>query len=212
MGPTISPSGSVFVSTGNGSETANFMYSNSVLQLSPQLRVQSFFAPSDWAQLDAGDVGLGSVGVAVLPTLGVAVAIGKEGVAYVLSLARLGGIGGQVASARVCSGAWGGTAWTGTTVFLPCADGLVAARVGARSLSVLWRAPGVHTASAIVAAGAVWAIDVSKATLFALDPARGSVLFRLVLGASEHFSTGAATEGYVVVPAGSKVVAVATAP
>jgi outer membrane protein assembly factor BamB len=212
MGPTISPSGSVYVSTGNGSFSGVFDYSNSVLELSPSLRVQSFFAPANWPELDAGDVDLGSVGVAVLPSLGVAVSIGKGGVAYVLNLARLGGVGGQVASLRVCSAAWGGSAWTGTTVFLPCADGLVAAKVGARSLSVLWKAAQVRIASPIVAAGAVWAIDVDTATLFALDPERGSVLYRLGLGAAEHFSTGAATEGYVVVPAGSKVVAVATAP
>jgi outer membrane protein assembly factor BamB len=212
MGPTISPSGSVYVSTGNGSPAAGFDYSNSVLELSSSLHVRQFFAPSNWQELDAGDVDLGSVGVAVMPALGVAVSIGKEGVAYVLSLSRLGGIGGQVAASHVCSGAWGGTAWTGTTAFLPCSDGLVAARVGARSVSALWKASQVHTASAIVAAGAVWAIDANTATLYALDPARGSVLYRLGLGGAEHFSTGAATEGYVVVPAGAKVVAIATAP
>ena len=212
MGPTISDSGSVFVSTGNGSDSSVFDYSNSVLQLSPQLRVQSFFAPSNWRALDAGDVDLGSVGVAVLPSLGVLVSVGKEGVAYVLSASRLGGVGGQLAARRVCAGAWGGTAWMGSMVFLPCSDGLVALSVTSSSMSVAWKASQVHLGSAIVAAGAVWVIDVDTSTLYALSPASGAVLFRLGLGASQHFSTGAATEGYVVEPAGRKVVAIATAP
>jgi streptogramin lyase len=63
-----------------------------------------------------------------------------------------------------------------------------------------------------VAAGAVWAIDLSSATLFALDPSSGSVRYQLGLGVAQHFSTPAATEGYVVTPAGSAIVAVATAP
>jgi hypothetical protein len=66
--------------------------------------------------------------------------------------------------------------------------------------------------SPIVATGAVWAIDLSSATLFALDPSSGSVRYQLALGAAEHFSTPAATDGYVVAPAGSVVVAVSTGP
>jgi len=183
-----------------------------VLQLSPQLRVQSFFAPSNWRALDAGDVDLGSVGVAVLPSLGVLVSIGKEVVAYLLSASRLGGVGGQLAARRVCAGAWGGTAWVGSMVFLPCSDGLVALSVTSSSMSVAWKVSQVHLGSAIVAAGAVWVIDVDTSTLYALNPATGATLYRLGLGASQHFSTGAATEGYVVEPAGRKVVAIATAP
>jgi outer membrane protein assembly factor BamB len=212
MGATVSPSGSVYVVTGNGSSTASFEYSNTVIELSADLRVLGYFAPSNWRALDDSDTDLGSVGVALLPDLGVLVSIGKEGVAYLLKDGRLGGVGGQVVARRVCAGAWGGSAWVGTTVFLPCADGLVAVSVSGTSLSVAWRASGVHIASPIVAAGAVWAIDASSATLFALDPASGSVRYQLALGSAQHFSTPAATEGYVVAPAGSAVVAVSTAP
>jgi hypothetical protein len=212
MGATVSASGSVYVVTGNGSSTSSFDYSNTVLQLSPDLKLQDYFAPSNWRALDDSDTDLGSVGVALLPDLGVLVSIGKEGVAYLLKDGHLGGVGGQVAARQVCSGAWGGSAWSGTTVFLPCEDALVAVSVSGSSLSVAWRAGGVRMGSPIVAAGAVWAIDLSSATLFALDPSSGSVRYQLGLGAAQHFSTPAATDGYVVTPAGSAIVAVATAP
>jgi outer membrane protein assembly factor BamB len=210
MGVTAGPSGTVFASTGNGSESSSFDYSNSVVQLSPDLKVQGFFAPSNWAALDATDTDLGSVGVAVLPDLGRLMAIGKEGVAYLIDASRLGGIGGQIGAARVCSGAWGGTAWAGSTVFLPCSDALVALNVSVGGYALAWRDTQVHLASPIVAAGAVWAIDVDTATLFALNPTSGAELFRLGLGGGEHFNTLAATEGFVVAPAGDRVVAVAT--
>ena len=211
MGATIADTGTVYVTTGNGSETSSFAYSNSVVQLSPDLKVQAFFAPSNWASLDATDTDLGSVGVTLLSGIGRIISIGKQGVVYLLDAARPGGIGGQIAARRVCSGAWGGTAWLGSTVFLPCADALVAISVTPSSFSVAWRFGQARLASAIVAGGAVWAVDINTTTLFALDPASGAVLYQLRLNGGEHFNTPAATEGYVVVPAGNKIVAVATA-
>jgi len=211
MGATISDSGTVYVTTGNGSETSSFAYSNSVVQLSPDLKVQAFFAPSNWASLDATDTDLGSVGVTVMPDIGRLISIGKEGVVYLLDASRPGGIGGQIAARRVCNGAWGGTALLGSTVFLPCSDALVAVSVTPGSLSVLWRSGQARLASPIVAGGAVWAIDVTTTTLFALSPSSGAVLYQLRLNGGQHFNTPAATEGYVVVPAGNKIVAVATA-
>ncbi len=210
MGVTVADSGTVYVTTGNGSETSSFAYSNSVVQLSPDLKFQAFFAPRNWSALDAGDVDLGSVGVTVLPDTGRLLAIGKEGVAYLLDAARPGGIGGQVASSRVCAGAWGGTAWLGSMVLLPCVDSLVALNVLATGFTVAWRAGQARMASPIIAAGAVWAIDVRTSNLYALNPSTGAELYHVGLGGSEHFSTPAATEGYVVAPAGSNVVAVKT--
>jgi hypothetical protein len=211
MGATVTDSGTVYVTTGNGSETSSFAYSNSVVQLSPDLKVQAFFAPSNWASLDATDTDLGSVGVTVLPDIGRLISIGKEGVVYLLDASRPGGIGGQIAAQRVCNGAWGGTATLGSTVFLPCADALVAVSVTPSSLSVAWRFGQARLASPIVAGGAVWAIDVTTTTLYALSAASGAVLYQLRLNGGQHFNTPAATEGYVVVPAGNKIVAVATA-
>lgn len=211
MGVTIADSGEVYTTTGNGSETSSFAYSNSVLALSPDLKLQAFFAPRNWAALDAGDVDLGSVGVTLLPDAGRLIAIGKEGVAYLLDAARPGAIGGQIGASRVCAGAWGGTAWLGSLVFLPCVDALVALNVSATGYTLAWKAGQARMASPIVAAGAVWAIDVRTSNLYALDPSSGTELYHLPLGGSQHFNTPAATEGYVVAPAGSSVVAIKTA-
>ncbi len=158
-------------------------------------------------ELNRGDTDLGSVGAALLPG-GLVVSIGKEGVAYVLRAGALGGVGGQLASRKVCSGAWGGTAWSGSTVFVPCADGLHALSVGAGSVSVAWSAAAPRLGSPIIAAGAVWAIEPSSGTLFALSFVDGRVLFKTSLGAAMQFSTPAATEGFVIAPAGRNVVAV----
>ena len=210
-GPTISASGSVYVVTGNGSATSSFAYSNSVIELSPDLQVRSFFAPSNWRSLDASDADLGSVGATFVSSIGALVAIGKDGVAYLLSAGHMGGVGGQIASRSVCAGAWGGTAWSGQRVWIPCSDGLVALDVTESSINVAWKAPHPRLGSPIVAAGALWAIEPDSGRLFALDLTSGAVLYDLSLGQARHFSTPAATEGFLVAPAGPDVVAYSTA-
>ena len=210
QGPTIGPDGSVYVVTGNSESRSAFDYGNSVIQLSPDLQsVRSYFAPSNWISLNESDTDLGSVGATILPALGVMVAIGKQGVAYVLKAGALGGIGGHLASRQVCSGAWGGTAWSGSTVYVPCGNGLYALAVSSSSIDMVWRAPRPDLASPIIAAGAVWAID-NSGTVFALDPSSGGVVYSVGLGSAQHFSTPAATEGFVVVPAGKSVAAIST--
>ena len=210
-GVTLGPDGTVYTVSGNGASRSVFDFSNSVIELSPDLQtVRTYFAPSNWISLNATDADLGSVGATILPSLGVVVAIGKEGVAYVLKDGSLGGVGGQIASRAVCSGAWGGTAWSRSTVFVPCADGLYALSVTSGSVQVAWHAPHPELGSPIIAAGAVWAIEPASATLFALDPSSGSVLYSVGLGSVQHFSTPAATEGFVVAPAGNAVVAIST--
>lgn len=206
-GPVVAVTGFVYVVTGNGSSTRTFGYSNSVIELTPDMQVHSFFAPSNWQSLDASDTDLGSVGATLMQRLGVVVAIGKEGVAYLLKADQLGGVGGQIASRAVCAGAWGGTAWLGSMVWVPCSDGLVALSVTPTSISVAWRA-APHTASPIIAAGAVWAIDADAGLLYAMDISSGAVLYKASLGAAaRHFSTPAASEGFIVAPAGTHVVA-----
>jgi outer membrane protein assembly factor BamB len=209
QGVSIGSDGSVYAVTGNSTSGSGFAYSNSVVQLTPDLHtLKSYFAPSNWKSLDASDTDLGSVGATLLPD-GRVVAIGKEGVAYLLSAGGLGGTGGQLAASRVCSGAWGGTAWVQAMVLVPCADGLYALSIGTSSIDVAWHSAHPVLGSPIVAAGAVWAIEPASATLFALSPTNGAIAFSASLGSAEHFSTPAATEGFVVAPAGQAVVALA---
>ena len=201
QGPTIGPDGTVYVVSGNAT-AGGTDFSNSVIALSPDLRtVRWHFTPSNWQALNASDTDLGSVGAAVMSD-GKVVAIGKEGVAYVIS----GGV--LKAGAHVCSGAWGGSAWSGSTVFAPCSDGLYALAIGDTSISVAWRARP-QLASPIVSAGAVWAIEPASGNLYALDPASGGVRYSTSLGRAVHFSTPAATDGFIVAPAGQNVEALA---
>jgi outer membrane protein assembly factor BamB len=211
-GPAIDAAGDVYVVSGNSTSSPSaFDYSNSVIELSPDLQtVKSFFSPANWRALNAGDVDLGSLGATLLAS-GDVVSVGKEGVAYLLKAGRLGGIGGQVASKHVCEGAFGGTSALGSTVFVPCTDGLYALSLASGSIQVSWRSPHPALASPITSAGALWGIEATSATLYALDPAGGKVLYSVGLGAAEHFGTPAATDGFVVAPAGRSVVAVLTA-
>jgi outer membrane protein assembly factor BamB len=196
-GPAIDASGNVYVVTGNGSSRSSFDYSNSVIELSPDLSaVKSYFAPSNWVALNVGDVDLGALGPSLLP--GAVLAVGKDGVAYLMRAGQLGGVGGQISSRAVCGGAYGGTAVFQSVVYVPCTDGLYAVSGGSGGLNVLWHAGRPSMGSPIVSAGAVWAIEPGSGTLFALDPRTGSALYSAGLGAAMHFST----------PAGRKVVAV----
>jgi len=211
QGASIGSDGSVYVVTGNAFGSG-FGYSDSVLQLSPDLRsVRSYFAPANWPALNAGDVDLGSTGVALIPSIDRAFVIGKEGVGYLLRMGALGGVAGQVASRKVCSGAWGGTAWLASMVFVPCSDGLYAVSVSASSMQVAWHVGRPTLAPPVTAAGSLWAIDASTGTLYAFEPATGKSVFSTSIGAANRYSTPAATEGFLVVPAGQKVVAISVA-
>lgn len=142
-GPTVDAAGHLYVVSANGSSFpgAAYDHTNSVLELSSSGKLLDSFAPTDWAQNNEGDVGLGSQGVALVGTKW-ALLGGKSGPVYVLRQGHLGGIGGQVSATDVCL-PYGGAAVDGSVVYLPCTDGLRAVRVdSAGHLHVLWHASG----------------------------------------------------------------------
>ena len=205
-GPAVDAGGRVFVATGNGASTTSFDFGNAVIRLSPSLQRQSYFAPSNAPRLSSGDIDLGSVGPTLLPG-GRAFAIGKEGVAYLLNANNLGGIGHPLASRRLCNAAFGGLAYAGGKVYVPCTSGIVAVRVGARSLSVAWRGPGFRAGPPIVAGGLVWAIDLDGGQLNGLSTGSGRVAFRAGLGSPPQFSTPSESGGRLYVSGGKHVLA-----
>ena len=205
-GPAVDAGGRVFVATGNDASTTSFDFGNAVIRLSPSLRRQSYFAPSNAPRLSSGDIDLGSVGPTLLPG-GRAFAIGKEGVAYLLNANNLGGIGHPLASRRLCNAAFGGLAYAGGKVYVPCTSGIVAVRVGARSLSVAWRGPGFRAGPPIVAGGLVWAIDLDGGQLNGLSTGSGRVAFRAGLGSPPQFSTPSESGGRLYVSGGKHVLA-----
>ncbi|MGH7776101.1 MAG: PQQ-binding-like beta-propeller repeat protein [Candidatus Dormibacterales bacterium] len=203
-GPSLGPAGQLYVTTGNSFTGGPFDFGDSVLQLSQALRLDGWFAAPDWAYRDSADADLGSVGPTLLPG-GLIFQTGKLGTAYLISTAHMGGVGGQIFSGTVCDSAYGGTAYAGGLVYVPCLDGLVAVRVGSASFQVAWRSAPFHAEPPIVAGGLVWTVDRDSAELLGLDPRSGRVSRRFPLGRVVHFVTASESAGVLLVGAGASI-------
>jgi outer membrane protein assembly factor BamB len=200
-GPTVDAAGHLYVVSANGSTFpgAAYDHTNSVLEVSKSGKLVSSFAPSNWAQNNAGDVGLGSQGVALVGTKW-AVLGGKSGPVYVLRQGHLGGIGGQVSVKNICL-SFGGAAVSGNIVYLPCTDGVRAVQVGpAGKLRVLWHAAGSIAGSPVIGGGRVWALDQDGGVLHALSPATGKTLEQVHVGVTSRFATPAIYGNLMLIP------------
>ena len=198
-GPAVDTNGDLWVTTGNSESSGPFDYGNAVVRLSPELKARDYFAPREWARLNSGDTDLGSLGPALVGTNRV-FAAGKSGIAYLLDRGHLGNIGGAITSTQACSAAFGTAAVQGSTVFLPCTDGLVALRTDGDRLVQAWRRSG-EAGPPIVAGGAVWDLD-GGGRLTALDPASGQQRFTAQVGnpASRFVSMSAAAGRLFLAP------------
>jgi outer membrane protein assembly factor BamB len=200
-GATVDAAGQLLVVSANGSSFPGDAYdhTNSVLELSAAGTLLDSFAPSDWAENNEGDVGLGSQGVALVGTQW-AVLGGKSGPVYVLRQGRLGGIGGQVDEQDICR-SFGGAAVVGDVVYLPCTDGVRAVRIdGSGHLHVLWHAADSTTGSPVVGGGRVWSLDPDAGVLHSLDPATGRSLAEVDVGVTSRFATPAIYGSNLLVP------------
>jgi DNA-binding beta-propeller fold protein YncE len=207
-GIAVDAAGSLYVTTGNSDSDGTFDYNDSVIRLSPDLVVQDYWAPTDWLTLSRADTDIGSIGPSLLDG-GLVFQSGKNGRGYLLRSSALGGVGGEVFSAALCSSVFGGTASAAGTLYVPCNDGITALRfANGSSFSVAWKGPRSASGPPIVAGGAVWVADIGAGTLYALDATSGQTRVRLQLGAMQHFTTPAAYGDEVFVAAGGKLVAV----
>ena len=208
-GPTVDARGHLLVVSANGSSFpgAAYDHTNSVLELSSSGKLLDSFAPTDWAQNNQGDVGLGSQGVALVGTRW-AMLGGKSGPVYVLRQGHLGGIGGQISATNVCL-SFGGSAVDGSVVYLPCTDGVRAVRVdSAGALHVLWHASDSIAGSPVVGGGRVWALDQQGGVLHALSPASGNTREQVSVGVTSRFATPALYGDLALVPTLAGVVLV----
>ena len=208
-GPVVGPSGTIYVSTGNGATTARtFDGSDSVTALTPGLTKAAIFAPADWRTLSDDDLDLGSLSPALLPD-GRILQVGKSGTGYLLNSRHLGGIGGELASGSVCA-AFGGAAVSGTVVYVPCYPaGLAAVQTAGTAVKVRWRGPPGAWGSPAVGGGAVFVADWNNGTLYELDPATGNVRHKVSLGgALPHFVSPAMSGSLLLIGTMSGVVAV----
>jgi polyvinyl alcohol dehydrogenase (cytochrome) len=212
--PVLDAGGNIWVTSGNGSVTsANHAYddSDAVLELSPTLALEQYFAPSTWASDNARDLDF-STGVGLLDN-GQAVAASKSRTVFLLNQQSLGGIGGQQAQlADACSTVIdGGLAVAGSIVYLPCLSGPIAVQVSnsPAGLRLLWRS-SVGGGPPIVAGGLVWTIG-SNGVLSGLNPSTGAVTKQATIGApANHFPTPSIAEGHLLAPSSNRVVAFST--
>jgi hypothetical protein len=200
--------GSLYVATGNGMPYDQVADSDSVLRLGPTLAVQSLFTPSNYVALSSNDQDLGSTAPALLPG-GLVFEVGKQGVGYLLNGSLLGGTGGELTSASVCEGGFGGDVVDGSTVVFSCYRSLRAVQVtgGAKPhLTVRWSVTGGNPGPPIIAGGVVWDVDRSG-TLTGYRLSDGHQVYQARDAApTTSFPSLAATGTRLVVPAGSQVV------
>jgi outer membrane protein assembly factor BamB len=199
---------SLYVATGNGMPYDQVADSDSVLRLSPTLAVESLFTPSNYESLSANDQDLGSTAPALLGD-GLVFEVGKEGVGYVLSGTRLGGTGGELTSANVCEGGFGGDAVDGSTVVFSCYRSLRAVQVtgGAKpQLKVRWSATVGNPGPPIIAGGVVWDVN-GEGMLTGYRLSDGHPVYSSKNTApGTSFPSLAASGTRLVVPAGTEVV------
>jgi outer membrane protein assembly factor BamB len=198
-GPAVDSRGRLFVSVGNGAATGGaWDHSDSVLRLSPDLQLEDGFAPTQWPADNAADADLGSMGPVLLPG-GLVFAAGKSGIGYLLNAGHLGGVGGQLGERSLCA-AFGGAAAVGSTLFVPCTDGLRQVSAGpGGSLEPGWQTAGNVNGSPVVGGRTVYSVDASGGVLYALDSDTGSPRASARVGQTSRFATPTLTGGLVLV-------------
>jgi outer membrane protein assembly factor BamB len=143
----------------------------------------------------AGDiyvaVGNGSAAPSVLPN-GLVLQAGKSQTIYLLRQSHLGGIGGQLQERTGACGNdfGGGAAFSGSTAYLPCDNGLMAVRTDAaeQSLAVAWQTSSGAAGAPILVGGLLFV--ESGGDLYALRRTNGSVEATYPVGSTaSHFPT-----------------------
>jgi outer membrane protein assembly factor BamB len=184
-GVDVGPDGTLYAATGNGDSNNSEGRTEAVLALSPSLSEADSWQPSDWLALDKADRDVGSVPPALLSDQGLIFQSGKNGQGYLLRIGGLGGVGGEAFKGGVpagCGGVFGATAYSSPMLYLPCGGKVVALQVSNNppGFSLAWQGPGEQgqptVGAPIVAAGAVWDVDLSGRVL-ALDAATGAQRF-----------------------------------
>jgi len=112
QGGAASDGNSLFVATGNTIGASSWGDGEAVIRLTPGVKhsadTKDFFRPAIWHTLDDQDLDLGGTGAVQFQvpaagggSVGRALALGKNGVAYLLDSDNLGGAGGMLAAVQV---------------------------------------------------------------------------------------------------------------
>jgi outer membrane protein assembly factor BamB len=214
-GSVLEPNGDLLVATGNGPFNGRTDWGDSVLELSPSLQLLHNWTPRNQAQLNSGDVDLGSTEPALLPARGNvrrAVQGGKDGLLRLLDLGALDGTrgpagprtGGELerVDAPGPTEVFSQPAVWHSFVFVTDGAGTSAYRYGADDrLRLVW-SKGTPGTSPVVAGGLLYVFDENDGVLDVRDPASGRLLDALP-AASGHWNSPIVAGGRIILPVGS---------
>jgi PQQ-like domain len=202
-------SGNLLVATGNGRFDGRRYWGDSALMLTPNAsRLLHHWTPRNQAELNAGDVDLGSTAPAVL-TSTLAAQSGKDGIIHLLRLPGLGGTFGRTGGELQTIQAPGGSG-VFTTMAVWLSGGTVRMFVGNSSgvwgyvlnggrLQVAWRRGDTGT-SPVLAGGLLYVYDPNGG-LNVFNPATGAVVGHLPAGGG-HWESPIVTDGRIALPEG----------
>ena len=210
-GAVVDAKGNLFVTTGNAASSTTYDHGNSVIRLTPDLKLADAWAPSDFAARSSADADVGSIGP-VLLNGDLVFQSAKSGDGFLLRAGKLGGIGGEAFRGQVCSAAFGTAAYRDPMVFVPCTDGIAALQLDAApSFSVAWHGPRAAAGPPAIAGDTVWWLSTRSGELVGSAVADGHEVARIRVGdLPSQFTSPSVSGGQVFVPAGRKIVAVAS--
>ncbi|HEY2654932.1 MAG TPA: PQQ-binding-like beta-propeller repeat protein [Solirubrobacteraceae bacterium] len=217
-GTILESNGDILVATANGPFDGRTNWGDSVLELSPTLRLLHNWTPVNQAQLDSGDMDLGSTEPALLPAgrgPKLAVQGGKDGILRVLDLSRLDGTAGPAGSrtggelqqidapgqADVFSqpAVWrrGGQ----TFVFVADSAGTTGYSVRGGRLHPAW-SDGTPGTSPVIAGGLLYVYDMQHGVLNVRNPFTGRVEMALQAGPG-HWQSPIVVGGRIILADGN---------
>jgi hypothetical protein len=224
----------MFVITGNTFNTqGNWMGGEAIIRLQAGPVFSGFWAPPNWLSLDQGDTDLGGVSATLVDVPGatpsqLALALGKDGMAYLLNRNNLGGVSAPVASANLPSAVRGQSAATyhtsqGTYFVFHTENNAVAAyKITATSPPTIvpaWSASQTGLGSAWVTStdgtnnAIVWvAGGGGDGRLHAYNGDTGAVVYagggaNEMMNGTRKWNTGIVARGRIYYPANNKIYA-----
>ncbi|MGH2843561.1 MAG: PQQ-binding-like beta-propeller repeat protein [Solirubrobacteraceae bacterium] len=216
-GSVIEPDGRILVATGNGPFNGHTNWGDSVLELSPNLRLLHNWTPDNQQQLNSDDLDLGSTEPALLPATGsvpLAVQGGKSGILQLLDLDRLDGTAGAAgprAGGELQSIAAPGpvdvfsqpAVWrsgTRTLVFVADPAGTAAYALVHGRLRLAWKDGSAGT-SPLIAGGLLYVYDMNAGVLNVRNPRTGR-LYASLPAAPGHWNSPIVVGGRIILPVG----------
>jgi len=214
-GSVVEPDGDILIATGNADFNGHTDWGDSVLELSPALRLLHNWTPPDQQQLNSSDTDLGSTEPALLPGSRLAVMGGKSGILNLLNLNRLDGgrgpAGPRTGGSLQQLGAPGPTdvysqpaVWRSggrDYVYVADANGTNAYTFTGGRLHLAWQSTQAGT-SPVIAGDLLYVYNLSSGVLNVFNPLTGHIDDALQ-AAPGHWNSPIVVGGRIVLPVGN---------